>query len=98
MKNKLFIQQASIGTVEEFSLSEILTSDSDEIGHCVSYGQCGVDPRSNMPLACEYSGPPKPLTNQTVLETLYSFCPQYVNVSDNGINLFNFHRSFNSNL
>ena len=61
--------------------------ESENGGHCVAFGHCGVDPGSNMPMQCEYLGPPQEITNQSVLQTLYSFCPQYVNVSDNGIHL-----------
>ena len=47
-----------------------------EDGHCSWYGECGSSPSGKY--NCLYTGPAKPMTNQTGLNILKTYCPDLI--------------------
>ena len=47
----------------------------DEDGHCLWYGSCGPTTLFGAHSNCPYTGPAKPLTDQTAIATLRDTCP-----------------------
>ncbi|CAF1388802.1 unnamed protein product [Adineta ricciae] len=56
----------------------LLSSAHSEEGHCVWYGQCGVNPLGKV-TNCYYNGTAKQLTDQVALEQLRSACGMIYN-------------------
>ena len=47
-----------------------------EDGHCSWYGECGPSPTGKY--NCKYTGPAIPMTNQTGLKILKTYCPDLI--------------------
>ncbi|XP_076457250.1 NPC intracellular cholesterol transporter 1-like [Babylonia areolata] len=51
------------------------TTVTGEEGHCIWYGQCGIEPTTKKPINCYYNGTAKPFKTAQALDLYQQYCP-----------------------